>query len=186
MAKKQKCVFGQQRVEYLGHVISNKGVTGDSSKVSSVMQWPFPKNVKGVPGSLGLTGYYHKFIANYGKISKPLTDLTKKDGFGWNEVAAAAFEQLKLAVTSAPVLALPNFDIPYEIECDWVGVVLMQSKHPIAYFSKTFSNSKLSKPAYDKKLFALVLDIQHWRHYLLGRKFVVYSDQKSLRHLVQQ
>jgi len=144
------------------------------------MQCPVPKNVKGVCGFMGLTGYYRKFIANYGKIAKPLTDLTKKEDFRWNEVAAAAFEQLKLAVTSAPVLALPDFDIPLEIECDvsgrGVGAVLMQSRHLIAYFSKAFSNSKLSKSAYDKKLIALVLAILHWRHYLLCRKFVVYSD----------
>jgi len=86
--------LGQQRVEYLGHVISNKGVSGDPSKVSSVMQWPVLENVKGVRGFLGLTGYY-KFIANYGNIAKPLTDLTKKEGFRWNEAAAAAFEQVK-------------------------------------------------------------------------------------------
>ncbi|XP_073225578.1 uncharacterized protein [Cicer arietinum] len=77
---------------------------------------------------------------------------------------------------------------PCNFRASWkrVGVVLMQLKHPIAYFSKAFSANKLSKSAYDKELMALMLAIQHWRHYLLGRKFVVYSDQKSLRHLIQQ
>lgn len=87
----------------------------DPSKESSVINWPTPKNVKGVQGFLGLTGYYRKFIANYGKIAQPLTELTKKDGFVWNAAAVAAFEQLKVAVTSSPVLALPNFAIPFEI-----------------------------------------------------------------------
>lgn len=141
-------------------------------------------------GFLGLTGYYQKFIANYGKIAKPLTELTKKEGFKWNEEAEKAFQTLKTAVTSSPVLTLPNFELPFEIECDasgkGVGAVLMQMKHPIAYFSKAFTASKLSKSAYDKELMALVLAIQHWRHYLLGRRFVVYSDQKSLKHLLQQ
>jgi hypothetical protein len=143
-----------------------------------------------VRGFLGLTGYYRKFIVNYGKIAKPLTELTKKEGFTWNTAADEAFERLKKAVTSAPVLSLPNFALPFEIECDasgkGVGAVLMQMKHPIAYFSKAFNSSRLSKSAYDKELMALVLAIQHWRHYLLGRKFVVYSDQKSLKHLLQQ
>lgn len=141
-------------------------------------------------GFLGLTGYYQKFIANYGKIAKPLTELTKKEGLKWNEEAEKAFQTLKTAVTSSPVLTLPNFELPFEIECDasgkGVGAVLMQMKHPIAYFSKAFTASKLSKSAYDKELMALVLAIQHWRHYLLGRRFVVYSDQKSLKHLLQQ
>ena len=190
MANRKKCTFGQHQVEYLGHVISKAGVAVDPAKVSSVLQWPIPKNVKGVRGFLGLTGYYRKFIANYGKIAKPLTELTKKDGFSWNAAAAEAFEKLKVAVTTAPVLALPNFKVPFEIECDasgkGVGAVLLQSKHPIAYFSKAFASSRLSKSAYDKELMALVLAIQHWRHYLLGRRFVVYSDQKSLKHLLQQ
>lgn len=98
---------------------------------------------------MGLTGYYRKFIVYYGKIAKPLTELTKKEGFRWNHAAATVFEQLKVAVTSAPVLALPNFDFPFEIECDTsgkgVGAVLKQLKHPIAFFSKAFSGFKLSK-----------------------------------------
>lgn len=190
VANGKKCAFGKHQVEYLGHVISKAGVAVDPAKVSSVLQWPVPKNVKGVRGFLGLTGYYRKFIANYGNIAKPLTELTKKDGFRWNVAAAEAFEKLKVAVTTAPVLAMPNFKFPFEIECDasgkGVGAVLLQSKHPIAYFSKAFESSRLSKSAYDKELMALVLAIQHWRHYLLGRRFVVYSDQKSLKHLLQQ
>lgn len=92
--------------------------------------------MKGVRGFSRLTGYYRKFIANYGKIAKPLTELTKKYGFLWNSTAAIAFEQLKVAVTTTPVVALPNFSIPFEIECDalvkGVGAVPIQLKHPIA------------------------------------------------------
>lgn len=190
VANKNKCAFGQEKIEYLGHVISKAGVMVDPAKVQSVLQWPVPTSVKGVRGFLGLTGYYRKFIANYGKIAKPLIELTKKEGFKWNEEAEKAFQTLKTAVTSSPVLTLPNFELPFEIECDasgkGVGAVLMQMKHPIAYFSKAFTASKLSKSAYDKELMTLVLAIQHWRHYLLGRRFVVYSDQKSLKHLLQQ
>lgn len=121
VANRKKCTFGQHQLEYLGHVISKVGVIVDPVKVSSVLQWPIPKNVKGVRGFLGLTGYYRKFIANYGKIAKPLTKLTKKDGFSWNAAAAEAFEKLKVAVRTAPVLALPNFKVPFEIECDALG-----------------------------------------------------------------
>lgn len=93
-------------------------------------------------------------------------------------------------MTTSPVLVLPDFSMPFEVECDaagrGVGVVLMQNRQPIAYFSKALSDNNLSKSVYEKELMALVLAIQHWRHYLLGKEFVVYTDHKSLKHFLQQ
>lgn len=186
----KKSSFGMQSVEYLGHIISHHGVSMDPLKISAVQAWPTPKNTKGVRGFLGLMGYYRKFIPGYGKIARPLTDLTKKDGFRWGPEAQAAFELLKQTMTTAPFLTLPDFSKPFEIECDasgyGLGAVLMQSRKPIAYFSKALSDKNLSKSAYEKELMALVLAIQHWRPYLLGRTFTVFTDQKSLRHLLEQ
>ncbi|MCI02994.1 RNA-directed DNA polymerase (Reverse transcriptase), partial [Trifolium medium] len=152
--------------------------------------WPVPKNVKGVRGFLGLTGYYRKFIKDYGKVAKPLTELTKKDNFSWGQEAAAAFEKLKIIMSTSPVLILPNFAVPFEVECDaagrGLGAVLMQNRQPVAFFSKALSEGNLAKSVYEKELMALVLSIQHWRHYLLGRQFVVYTDHKSLKYFLQQ
>ncbi|KAL4569307.1 hypothetical protein LXL04_024943 [Taraxacum kok-saghyz] len=167
---KKKSSFGLRSVEYLEHVINEGGVSMDPSKIESIVNWPIPKNVKAVRGFLGLTGYYREFIKDYGKIAKPLTELTKKDGFLWGEPPQTAFELLKSAMTTAPVLALPDFAAPFEIDCD----------------AKALSKRNLSKSAYEKELMALVLAIQHWRPYLIGRPFVISTDQKSLKFLLEQ
>jgi len=123
--------------------------------VKSVLDWPIPTNVKGVCGFLGITGYYRKFIKDYGKIARPLTELTKKDGFGWNDQAQKAFEELKNKITSAPVLTLPNFEQEFELECDasdlGIGAILMQSRKPVAYFSKALSSRNVTKSAYERE-----------------------------------
>ena len=137
--RREKCTFGQEQVEYLGHIISVRGVAVNPAKVKSVLEWPRPKNVKGVRGFLGLTGYYRKFIGDYGKIARALTALTKKNGFKWGALAQQAFDALKKCVTEAPVLRLPNFEEQFELEYDasrtGIGAILMQNCHPIAYFS---------------------------------------------------
>ena len=127
---------------------------------------------------MGLTGYYRKFIQRYGKIAKPLPELTKKDSFKWGPAAQMAFEQLKKAIVTAPVLRLPDFCQPFEIECDasfkGIGAVLMQNQHPIAYFSKVLSERNLAKSTYEQEIIALALAVQHWRPYLLGKQFKVF------------
>eukprot|EP00252_Welwitschia_mirabilis_P018607 TRINITY_DN4131_c0_g3_i1.p2 TRINITY_DN4131_c0_g3~~TRINITY_DN4131_c0_g3_i1.p2 ORF type:complete len:147 (+),score=24.52 TRINITY_DN4131_c0_g3_i1:3-443(+) len=123
-------------------------------------------------------------------LAGPLTDLTKKDSFCWSDQAQKAFEELKLVMTTTLVLQLPNFHLPFMIECDvsmeGIGAVLMQQGHPIAYFSKGFSFSNRFKSAYDRELLALVLAIKKWRHYLLGKRFYVQADHSSLKHLLEQ
>jgi hypothetical protein len=139
---------------------------------------------------LGLTGYYRKFIKDYGKIAKPLAELTKKDNFSWGLEAQTAFQQLNWIMTTPPVLVLPNFTLPFEVECDAAGrgirAVLMQQRQLIAFLSKALSAGNLTKSVYEKELMALVLCVQHWRHYMLGKKFIVYTDHKSLKHFLQQ
>ena len=117
-AKLSKCSFVISKVEYLGYIISGKGVETDPQKIEIIANWPEPRSQKDVRSFLGLTGHYRRFIRGYATICRALTDLLKKDGFKRTEEAAQAFKALQMALMSAPVLALPDFELPFEVETD--------------------------------------------------------------------
>lgn len=189
-AKLSKCCFGFTTVDYLGHTISQEGVHMDKSKVRAVLDWPLPQNLKQLRGFLGLSGYYRRFIKNYATLVAPLTALLKKDAYEWNKPATDAFKALKNAITAAPVLALPNFSKPFMLETDasgtGIGAILSQDKHPITYFSKKLNNSMQHKSAYVRELYAVTEAMAKFRHYILGHKFIIRTDQKSLKALTDQ
>jgi hypothetical protein len=108
-------------VVYLGHVISSQGVAMDAEKVEVVQAWSPPRMVCTERGFIGLTEYYRKFIRPYGDIAAPLTQLLKKEAFSWTPAVAAAFNTLKTALTTAPVLQLPDFTKPFMLDCDASG-----------------------------------------------------------------
>jgi hypothetical protein len=188
--KASKCTFAQESISYLGHIVSFNGVGPDPEKIKAMVDWPTPTTLKQLRGFLGLTGFYRKFVHKYATIASPLTDLLKKDAFLWSETAQQAFEALKKAMTETPVLALPNFDEDFTVETDasgtGMGVVLCQNNHPICYYSRKFCPKMQQASTYVRELCAITSAVKKWRAYLLGRKFVIHTDQRSLRELMTQ
>ena len=189
-AKKNKCFFGQRQVEYLGHIISAEGVSTDPTKIEAMKHWQLPSTLKSLRGFLGLTGYYRKFIKGYGIISKPLTDMLKKDGFQWSSLDVAAFNQLKEAMCSTLVLALPDFAKTFCLETDvcgtGIGAVLSQDGRPIAYLSKALGPKHIDMSIYEKEYLAILMAVSKWRHYLEGGMFIIKTDHEPLKHLLEQ
>jgi hypothetical protein len=186
--KMSKCDFAQQQVHYLGHVISSKGVATDESKIKDVLEWPSPQNLKELHGFLGLSGYYRKFVRAYGVLSKPLSNLLRKHvPFVWTSETEAAFQALKAALVSAPVLALPDYSKLFVVETDasdtGVGAVLLQDDHPIAFVSKPLGPRTRGLSTYEKEYMVILLAVEKWRSYLQHAEFLIRTDHSSLASL---
>lgn len=188
--KLNKCTFAADKVEYLGHVISGAGVATKPQNIAAIVDWPVPKTISKLRGFLGLTGYYRRFVKNYGKICRPLHDLLKKDSFQWTPEHTVAFEKLKKIMTTCPVLALPDFSQPFVLETDacgtGLGAVLMQKGKPIAYYSKCLGPKASTQSIYEKEALAILEALKKWRHYLIGNPLIIKTDQQSLRFMTTQ
>jgi hypothetical protein len=188
--KLSKCSFAQQSLEYLGHIISVNGVATDPNKTTAMLKWPQPTNITELRGFLGLTGYYRKFVRNYGTMAKPLTQLLKKKAFQWDDSATKAFQALKSAMITTPVLALPNFKETFTIETDacldGIGAVLMQKGQPVAFLSKALGEKHKHLSIYDKEFLALIMAVDKWRQYIQHQEFIIKTDHKSLAYLNEQ
>lgn len=187
-----KCEFLQRSCEYLGHVISDKGVSPNPKRVECINKISQPKTVKDIKCFLGMTGYYRKFIPHYSTISKPLTLLLKKDTpFVWGNEQEKAFQTLKEKLTKNPILQYPDFTKPFILTCDasnfGIGSVLSQlidgKDLPVAYYSRTLNKSEQNYSTTEKELLAIVNSTEHFRPYLFGKVFTIYSDHRPLQYL---
>ncbi|GKB28792.1 putative reverse transcriptase domain-containing protein [Tanacetum coccineum] len=190
-AKFSKCEFWIPKVQFLGHVIDSEGIHVDPAKIESIKDWASPKSPTEIHQFLGLAGYYRRFIEGFSKIAKPMTKLTqKKVKFEWGDKQEAAFQLLKQKLCSAPILALPKGSEDFIAYCDaskkGLGVVLMQREKVIAYASRQLKIHEKNYTTHDLELGAVVFALKIWRHYLYGTKCTVFTDHKSLQHILNQ
>jgi len=184
-----KCEFLRKETVYLGHIISENGISPDPSKLVAIKDFPEPKRVKDIQSFIGLAGYYRKFIENFSKIAKPLTRLTKKtEKFIWTADQQDAFNKLKEKLTTAPVLRYPDFTQEFIVTTDAsayaLGAVLSQGTvgddRPIAYASRVLTRAEQNYSTTEKELLAIVWAVKHFRPYVYGTKFKVVTDHKPL------
>ena len=190
--KPSKCFLFKQEVEFLGHIVTPHGVGTDPTKVAKVVDWPAPTSTQEVRSFLGFCGYYRRFIKNFSLVAAPLYSLTReKSAFDWCTQCEAAFQLLKCRLSGAPVLAYPQFGEnapPFVVDVDacgtGLGAVLSQDseglERPIAYASRVLSETERRYPSWKSEMLALVWAIRHFRCYLLGSKFTVRTDHRSL------
>lgn len=198
--KPSKCHILQKEVKYLGHVVSENGVSTDPEKVSAVRDWPVPRTKKDVRSFLGFTGYYRRFIRDYAKVANPLFALVgnkvqsgKRSVIDWTPQCQEAFNALKEVLVSAPVLAYPDFELPFLLQTDasliGLGAVLAQvqdgKERVIAYASKSLTPGEARYPAHKLEFKAL-----HWaatvkfRDYVVGRKVTAVTDNNPLTYVL--
>ena len=172
-AKFSKCEFWLKEVGFLRHVISAEGIAVDHRKVQFVTDWLAPTSVGEIRSFLGLAGYYRRFIENFSKISKPMTELLKKDTmFRWTDECEACFHELKKGLVTSPVLILLEICKDFQVYCDasclGLGVVLMQDGRVVLYASRQLRPHELNYATHDLELVAVVHALKTWRHFLIG------------------
>ena len=203
--KPSKCFFFKEEIEYLGHVVSGKGISTNPKKVEAVSKWPTPRTVYDVRSFLGFVGYYRRFIKNFSRITKPIREVitglenqskraAKKTYIEWTDAADVAFENLKTMCVSTPILAYPNYQLPFTLHTDsstdGLGAVLYQKQdgklRVIAYASRSVSKAEANYPAHKLEFLALKWAVcEKFHEYLYGSKpFEVFTDNNPLTYVL--
>eukprot|EP00253_Pinus_taeda_P006607 PITA_06607 len=189
--KFSKCDFYKEQIQYLGHIITKEGIAVDPEKIKTIMDWPTPKDVVDIRSFMGLAGYYQRFVEGFSRVAYPITSLQKKGkAFRWTADCQRSFEQLKHLLTTAPVLCVADPEKEYVVCTDaskeGVGGVLMQEGKVIAYESRKLKEHEHKYSAYDLELTTVIHALKMWRHYLIGRKFLLMTDHHSLTSYLSQ
>ena len=168
----KKCYFFTDKVVFLGFTVSFKGVSADPQKVQVIVDWLEPKNIHEIRNFYGLVSFYRRFIKGFSTIMSPIIDCMKQGEFIWTKTATKTFNKVKQKMIEAPVMHLPDFTKPFEVEFDASGIdiggVLSQECHPIVYFSEKLNDAKQKYSTYDKEFYAIIRALWQWCHYVLS------------------
>jgi hypothetical protein len=191
----EKCKFEKTKIEYLGVIILHNKVEMDPVKIAGVVDWPTPSNEKEVQSFVGFVNFYRRFIPDFSHYARTLFDLTMKDvRFIWGLPQEDSFMKLKELVTSAPVLILPDDDLPFRLEANGSGIatgaVLSQQSvdnnawHPVAFLSKALNPMERNYEIHDTEMLAIIQGLEEWRHYLEGARHPVeiWTNHKNLEY----
>ena len=183
----KKCRFLQESLVFLGFVISTRGVKMDLEKVKKILEWPSLRSITELRSFHGLATFYRKFIRNFTSIVAPITYCTKGKEVRWTNEDEENFNILKKKVTKAPILALPDFDKVFKVDCNsshrGIGDVLSQEVGPIAFFSEKLNDVRNDYSTYDVEFYATIQALRHWRHYLVLKEFVLFTDHIALKYV---
>ncbi|GBG68475.1 hypothetical protein CBR_g3020 [Chara braunii] len=191
----KKCEWAKTQVLYLGHVLDGDGIKPEDSKIAAIRDWPTPRTLTKLRSFLGLANYYRKFVRNFSTIVAPLRRLLKKEAiWGWDRDCTPALKKSKRALIEYPVLKVADPSLPFVITTNvsryGIGAVLQQDDgngyRPVEFMSARMPSEKVATSTYERELYALRQALDHWKHYLLGRHFKVYSDHETLRWLKMQ
>ncbi|GBG71816.1 hypothetical protein CBR_g9226 [Chara braunii] len=191
----KKCDWAKTQVLYLGHVLDGDGVKPEHCKIAAIRDWPTPRTLTELRSFVGLANYYRKFVRNFSTIAAPLRRLLRKETiWKWDKDCTSAMKKLKQALIEYPVLKVADPSLPFVVTTDAsqydIGVVLQQDNgngyRPVEFMSARMPSEKVATSTYERELYALRQALDHWKHYLLGRHFKVYSDHETLRWLKTQ
>lgn len=194
VVNKEKCHFCKTELKYLGHVVNEHGIQTDPDKVRAINEFPRPHNVRTLRGFLGMASWYRRFVESFAKLSAPLTKLLRKDAkWAWGEEQEAAFELLKSRLTSAPILACPDFTKKFVVQVDasgtGLGASLTQVQNGkevvIAFASRLLGDNERRYTVSEQECLALVWSLKKFRPYLEGYRFVAITDHQALKWLLQ-
>jgi hypothetical protein len=193
--KLSKCRFFSSSIEFLGHIVSSRGISVDPAKTQAIAAWPRPSSKKDIQSFLGLAGYYRRFIDNFAGASAILSDLLRADvNFSWTPAHESYFNLLKKLLTTPPILKVPDFNKKFILGTDAsiiaVGGVLSQEFtdgiHPICFTSKKLNEAEKNYATHEQECLAIIHCFKKWRCYLEGSEVVVQTDHKSLQYLQTQ